>query len=564
MKYLILENNIKWDRNYENINYFYNETGRDNFLEELNTNFWLNLKNGVNHSINRDLGNVSISNFKVSYSSKDELLTKNTIAIQQKDMVYFYWIENVTDAGNSKIFYLNLEMNLFLTYWNVINNLKNFNLVKGNLNVIEYFNYEFDGGNWKIANQQLFPKLNNNHNIWLFAYKKYNEDTDEVLENEYKTTKQQLIYNNQTVLLDTQYKIYAAPLIAKTENDIEFSADKLMNWANELSDGTIYAIKLVNYDFYNNSNIDILHKPNTGIYRFDVIGGNSYIPKDGDGDWNNNIYQINLATDLNVGTYLELLTGISKYYLSIENIKDIEIDAKDIYDNKLTLKYEFTPSPTESKDSYRILDANYNKLPVDERYTYSNESELTLKTNQLNEYRANNPFNQFEYLSGIKNLFNPLTYLNKGALISSTSGAFGNIANTAFNRMKLKHKIETVNFSGSTTFLLNSSNAVNNLWIREREYVGNKRDKLIESIYKEGIDIEGKYIVEKISDISRSKFNYLRIDNFIESNTLKNINNEILNEIDSYFKSGIRIWFTNDIKNYSTSWNDNGDELLNT
>lgn len=564
MKYLILENNLKWDRNYENINYFYNETARDNFLEDLNTNFWLNLKNAVNHSINKDLGNVSISNFKVSYSSKDELLTKNTIAIQQKDMLYFYWIENVTDAGNSKIFYLDLEMNLFLTYWNITNNLKNFNLIKGNLPVEEYFNYEFDGGNWKVANQELFPKLNNNHNIWLFAYKKYNEDTDEVLENEFKTTKQQLIFNNQTILLDSQYKIYAAPLIPRTDNEIVYSADKLMNWANNLSDGTIYAIKLINYDFYNNSNIDIVHKPATGIYRFDTIGGNSYTPDDSNTEWNNNIYKINLAIDLNIKTYLELLTGISKYYLAIENVKDIDIDIKDIYNNNLTLKYEFTPSPTEAKDTYRILDNNYNKLPIDERYTYTNETELTLKTNQLNEYKANNPFNEFEYLSGIKNLFNPLTYLNKASLISSTSGAFTNIGRTAFNRMKLKHKMESVNYSGATTFLLNSSKAVNNLWIREREYIGDKRDKLIDSIYKEGIDIEGKYNIEKITDISRSKFNYLRIDNFIEANTLKDINIEILNEIDSYFKSGIRIWFTNEIKDYSTSWNDNGDELLNT
>lgn len=558
MKYLILENNLKWDRNYGNINYFSNQVAYNTFLNTLHSDLINTLSNGEEHSIHSNIGNVTISDFKVTYNSKFELMQKNTIAIYHNNQTYFYWIDEVLDGGNSKTFHLELELNYFLTYWNIINNLKNFNLTKGNLPVKEYFDYEFDGGNFQIANQEKVSKINPEHyNVaWIYVYRK----PEKILENSELTTKQEFSDGDESYSLDFQYKIFAAPLT----NWNNVSAESLMKYVNDKSDGLTYAIKISKHQLVGGlDEFDTVSDSENDYHFYEVkkIKSNTYNVNVADEYYDYNLYQIDLST-LEITSWLELLSGINKYYLTIENILDIDIDIKDIYNNKLTLKHEFTPSPSDAKDTYRILDNNYNKLPLDERYTFSNQTELTIKTNQLEEYKANNPFNQFEYLGGFKQLLNPISWLNpaKTAVAAGASG-FTNIIGTGFSRLKMKNKPESVNFSGATTFIINESQSPLNLMLRRKEYISKKRDNIITDIYKSGIQLDGNYLVNSINDIKRSKFNFIAINNFLIANTNLNIPIEILNEIDGILNNGIRIWYTSEIKNYSSSWNDNGDEI---
>lgn len=597
MKYIFVKKNNPWNKNTGDVKHFESEAQRnewvnthlfdegDDFISLLSSSKTYN-----NFNLN-PIDNISVE----LDSSKDITGNSNMVITCDDDLsnIVFHHIEGSTKQTNQKMVNYDLKVSVWLTYINLFGKMNNFKLHKGHIPFNKYVNYSFESGDKKLQSaEQLTNTWKQNSgedNIFILAYRK-----DRFQEPTNGTTNIILEDGESTITLP--YQTLIAPIKRKTFNiegrTITWDAEQLLNTLQtELADGLTYNIQIVNYQFVDIPNESDIDKgfftsedgyslafadgkgssigiwypenqtggPDNPIFgNYSICTLNSFFPFSSDIQVRNS-YEFDIS-QLERKNDIELLDGVRQVEIEIENTKKFEFPLKFINEGKIKFVHNVIPSPTESTEFINWS----NPSSLDEMHegnTWSNDSELAVFTNQLQEYRANSPItSKLDYIKPIKGLLNPLNYLNPSTLIAGSAGAIGGELATYINLQNMKQAPEKVEGSINTYFKYIFARKRTKFILNTYEYIGHERDGHIENIFREGINIDNGLVIKSYNDIKRPKFNFMVVSNFEEANTDTNLPNQVIEEIHSALSAGVRIWNQEQYKDYDNK-SSNGDVI---
>lgn len=149
MKYLITDNNVKWDNTFANTMYFLNEVDRDTFVNNnLHENYLTQLE-----AVDETFG-VTLSprggTIEIEWKgSMEELWTKNTIILKESvksGKPTFWFIDDIQQMDNNNMYELQLTPNLFLSYPGILEHNPNLELLEGHVNDGSLLDVKLDAG----------------------------------------------------------------------------------------------------------------------------------------------------------------------------------------------------------------------------------------------------------------------------------------------------------------------------------------------------------------------------------------------------------------------------------
>lgn len=608
MKYLLTDINVKQDANFKNVMNFETEESRDKYINRILFNqgtrydYTQNIDGIVNtFSLKADgTGTITIeSNLKHS-----ELNKKNYIILQncETSQIKYYFITEVRKVQNNTEFSLTVREDVFATYPNVMSKIRYMSLIEGHVPLINYTNYEFNGGDSvltdiitlepEVAPYAIEPIPNLDRpeytTQWLIVYRKLKSGEDGAVMKvaNYNTSTLGLTYANIVEYdVTLPYKIFAAPIVSRGVGkvsgltDINVNVEALTRRYNEEeNDGLTYAFKIINYEL-DTKDTELVKVCRKGKYDNDTGTCSSWdsfaevkkidmtaLFNHGFKKENENSYRLNIPKE--VKSVLELLDGLNEYSLSVDQVKEFKVPLKYLVkeDEEVFIPFKkvmsFTPSDTKEAITFDWKDRWPEIL---DEFSWTNETEIATYVNQLNEYKANNPNSGAEFLKPLEAFANPLTYLKPAAAVSAGVGAITGTAETAIQRNSMKKAPESVKGDAATYFTMATSYSPYSFMVKKREFVGNQREAVIDVIYRNGLQLNNEYIIKDYEEIKRKRFNYVRANN--PSEALEHdgtFPESVVNQFAVIFNRGVRVW--QDIDKFKEFdylfWADNGDGIF--
>ncbi len=563
MKYYITDNNMKSTQGVRDIPPFSNKTERDQWVSD-------NLLNGktidevlsINPEVNAQILNIQDTEIEVEYDSS--LVNKNYLIVKDNisEDYLFYIITNKQVFDNSNVVTLTLKLDVFVTYPEWKDKLVNFELVQGHSPFVNYFDYEFDGGRRYVSS--ITPVKDDDIGYSYLVYRKLKEGETGIL-----------VGNNKL-----PFKVYFAPmedtqLLYTDNNSAPISAWNLLEHFHSLADGLTYKIQIVPYKFIHATG-DFeggkpLYKLNGNKSKGVISGDKSPIFEITRYEMNNepedieaNTYNIDLTSIKQAPHNFNILPGLEYTKLAIEGVKEIDWPFNQIDTSLDSLKVRLGSfiAPNEMENYYTFNDQVYYRTDDN---TWTNTTELAMFTNQLSEYKANNPITSNGFLefgsditSTIRNAAYAKGVIGKGT--SLVSGLVSSVGGTVIDRQNKKKAPESVKGDTNTYALLNNMQQPYKLSFVNYKYVGNDRLSIFNGLYKYGSGYEGSLFVEKYEDIKRPMFNFIRLDNLSNSQLNMELPNEVLEAMGEQLTEGVRIWNSGWLE-YKADLSGNGDKI---
>ncbi len=563
MRYYITDNNMKSTLGIRDIPYFQNVNERNQWVSD-------NLLNGktidealaTSIETNTQILNIQNTTIEVEYTAV--LANKNYVIVKDdiSDEYLFYIITDKNMFNNSNMITLTLELDALMTYPTIIDNLENFELIKGHSSFNNYFDYEFDGGRKYIKN----IKEQRPQNGTIVVYRKLHSGENGA------------VINGITV----PYKIFIAPEKALTiidNNNIEkvVSKENLIKYYNEKADGLTYNIQIIPYTLFNEVDTENnKYKVNdretnqSSIVHFENILELKLYTFNLPEDTKNNTYNIDLSTIKADKHNFNTLSGLEDIKLAIEGVKEINwpFNQVDTTLNDIKLKLGTFLAPNEMENFYTFNNQPYYR---DSENTWTNETELAIFVNQLNEYKANNPVSSKLGILGSAGL-GAIAGAGLGAKAGkgnpemigagAATGAFAGVAGTMIGRANKKKTPETVKGDTNTYGILSNAKYPFHLVELHYEYKGKDRDSIFNILYKYGLDYDTSLLVDNYNEIKRPIFNFIKLTNLSNSQLNMELPNEVINALGITFAIGIRIWNdTTKYLQYESDLSGNGDKI---
>lgn len=612
MKYIFVKKNNPWISNVGNVKNFTSEIQRDEWVNNNLFNEGDDYKELLSSSLSYNNIYLDPVNNSVELdSSLDPQNGKSNMVITCNDdltNITFHHINEFRRQTNQKMVDYELKVSVWLTYIDIVGNMKDFNLVKGHLPLNEYVKYEFDSGEKAIEKIEEIQRDTNApfiDDLWVIVYRQNSDfitggtgDLSSLNEGMNIRKYKSYTTNNPDDDIDQPIEDYKLPYtilcapVKRIDTNISkksISAFSLLGYISKYrSDGLTLKIQIVQYNILARKGLTSDEITNEEIhiskyaddqqpsgftcYGLTNSSGILYIEDDNvefigsdprsfllidrfEYDYKTlagNKYTIKLPSRT---TDIELLDGLRNFSLNIEGKKEIKIPFNETNKLQLTLYKEFAFDYNEGYETWRIDRINTLHIPSEDN-SFINDTELTIFTNQLEQYKANEPINsKLDFLKPLGRIANPLNWLNPATQIAGTVNVATQELGTWLNRQNMKKAPEEVITGNGVFSNLAYGKIPFKLSIRHYKFIDSFRSQIIKNIYREGITPENKYNIESYEDIKRPNFNFLIIDNFIESNTNHDLPAPIIEEISNTLSSGVRIW-NNDFKNYEVDNND--------
>lgn len=207
MRYLITDNNIKWDTTYKNAMYFNTLAERNNFVANNVHRDWLIALETAPQTYSEQLspngGTIEIE-WTGTYR---ELFDKNTIILQEDINVTptFYFITDIRSLDNNHMFELDVESNLFLNFTGIFDGVSNLRLLQGHVPMNYYTNKSWDVGEYAIINKTRVARTNNNieNTPFIYVFEKTSTNASHL----------EYIYDTEANKLRMPYSVKIAPVI---------------------------------------------------------------------------------------------------------------------------------------------------------------------------------------------------------------------------------------------------------------------------------------------------------------------------------------------------------------
>lgn len=218
MKYLITDNNVKWDNTFANTMYFDTETARNGFVSTYlftDGNYMQQLQ------AQPETYGVTLSpkggTIEIEWTGDiNELWTKNTIVLQESKKnakPTFWFIDDIQQLDNNNMFELTLTPNLFLSYPGILEHDPTMELIEGHVASASLLDEKFDGGYRTMSSITGLDRnfdfegtfdgwdINMMNNQWIYVFVKSTNDAAGTNEKLFK-------YNGQIM----PYRVLIAPL----------------------------------------------------------------------------------------------------------------------------------------------------------------------------------------------------------------------------------------------------------------------------------------------------------------------------------------------------------------
>lgn len=558
MKYYITDKNMKSTQGVRDIPFFSNINERNQWVStHLLEGKSIDEVLEINKEVNTQIVNIQETDIEVDYDpslvNKNYLIAKDNIS----EDYLFYIITNKEIFDNGNVVTLTLELDGFMTYPLIIDNLQNFELVQGHSDFANYFDYEFDGGRRYIKD---ITNQKDNIGYTVVVYRKLHSGEEGAVING----------------ITAPYKIFVAPEKTTTiidNNNIEkvVSKEKLIEYYNQKADGLTYNIQIIPYVLFNEvDTVNHKYKVNdretnkSSVVHFNEILELKLYTFNEPEDIKNNTYDIDLSTVKGDKHNFNTLPGLEDNKIVIEGDKEIDwpFNIVDNVTNELKIRLGTFLVPNENKTYYTFNDLLYYR--TDEN-TWDNTTELTVFVNQLNEYKANNPVSSSAFLEfggdiagSIRNASYAKGIAGKGVALGG--GLVSSIGGSVIDRQNKKKAPESVKGDVNTYFNLALTKNPYHLSMVEYEYKGSERDSVFNGLYKYGAGYEGSLFIKNYSLIKRPHFNFMRLDNLSNSQLNMELPQEVLNSIGEQLASGVRIW-NNGWLDYNDDLSGNGDKI---
>ncbi len=567
MRYYITDNNMKSTLGIRDIPYFQNVNERNQWVSD-------NLLNGqtldeaLATSIETNTQILNIQNTTIQVEYTPALANKNYVIVKDdiSNEYLFYIITDKNMFNNSNMITLTLELDALMTYPTIIDNLENFELIKGHSSFNNYFDYEFDGGRKYI--KEIRKKAHKGIQTYsVIVYRKLHSNEEGV------------VINGITL----PYKIFIAqaePLNVKDANGTygTISKEDLIEYYNKAADGLTYNIQIVPYTFfqylYNDEQSDATaindwDKGNEVVHYKNILELKKY-NFNGQADKESNTYSIGLGLIQSAAHNFNTLPGLEDTKLAIEGVKEIDwpFNQVDTSLNDIKLRIGTFLAPNEMENFYTFNDQPYYR---DSENTWTNETELSIFVNQLNEYKANNPISSKLGILGSAGL-GAVAGAGLGAKAGkgnpemigagAATGALAGVAGTMIGRANKKRKPETVKGDTNTYGILSNAAYPFQLVELHYEYKGKDRDSIFNLLYKYGLDYDTSLLVDNYNEIKRPIFNFIKLSNLSNSQLNMELPNEVINALGITFAIGIRVWNdTTKYLQYESDLSGNGDKV---
>lgn len=282
------------------------------------------------------------------------------------------------------------------------------------------------------------------------------------------------------------------------------------------------------------------------------------------------------SLDVNDFTKYDLIEGINKYSLIIENQKEFSINPNFITDNKTIDFHHYASFTPNWEERLKYINSKYISL-TNENNAFTNTKEFIKGTDQLAQYKVNNPVNsKFEWFKPLANPFNSFKIFKTPKL--TIGGKIGNTFNSPYgeaidvnpirgtiprlkipfpriapifqeigiglNRRNLKKSPDEFQGNGDINGdLIFNENGIN-FSLLEYEFITPERDSIIEDIKRYGVETI-IYLIS-LKDLKQKSFNFFLLDDLDNSdnNDLKNLlSNEEYEELNNIVQQGFRIWW---------------------
>ncbi len=564
MKYYITDNNMKSTQGIRDIPYFSNTTERDQWVStHLLNGKTIDEALNSSYELNTQVYNIQSTEIEIEYTS--ELVNKNYVLVKDnisKDIL-FYIITSKEMSANSNMVLLSLELDVLMTYPTIIDNLNNFELTQGHSQFGNYFDYDFDGGRRYIES---ISKQKDNIGYTVVVYRKLHSNEEGA------------VVNGITL----PYKIFIAPEKAITiidNNDVEkvVSKENLIEYYNKKADGLTYNIQIIPYVLFNESDtVNHKYKVNdreankSSIVHFENILELKMYTFNEPEDVKNNTYNIDLSPIKGDIHNFNILPGLEDSKLAIEGVKEIDWPFNQV-DNtldNLDVRLGTFLAPNEMENFYTFNNQPYYK---DSENTWTNETELAIFVNQLNEYKANNP---------VSSKLGILGSVTGGALVgagigsraskgnpeiigaSLATGAFIGAAGSTIGRANRKKAPENVKGGTNTYGILSNAKYPFNLVDIRYDYKGNDRLSIFNILYKYGLEYDSSLFTKSYNDIKRPIFNFMKLNNITSSQLNMDLPNEVIVTLGDVLSTGIRVWNdTTKFLQYEDDLSGNGDKI---
>lgn len=401
----------------------------------------------------------------------------------------------------------------------------------------------------------------NYSNQWIIVYRAFKSAVDDDTGTKIKTKTKAVNNATNSYTMALPYIVYAAPVIdrgyVKTNSGYSSSNIEALftKWNHTTKDGLTYGIKIINYELDADNNTLVSEG---GYFRVNSIDQSNDLIYYGESGEYNKQHSYTVIYNENG---LEGLNGFSKKSIIIDGVK--EIDNLALMSANGVIKFSHISGITPNDEKEGIVfhthvtgdDIGNDKLGD---YTWTNSTQLATFVNQLNEYKANNPYAWVDYAKPALGVLNPLNLLGglRGEGMAIANAATG-IVGVGLGRMAMAMAPEKIKGDEATYFLLSNYSSPGSFIAREYEYIGDSRDRAITNVYKFGLNLDSPYVAKNFEAIKRPKFNFIVMDNFLDANRVYDLPAEVIDEFDRAFSSGVRIWQT-DFNVYG-NWNDNGD-----
>jgi len=236
-KIIICDRNVPFDNNYLHVFNMKTLQERDNYINSL-FNSEEDYKILLNNA--KEINTIKTNNINQQIQKQEgwEIFKKNYCVVQSIDgEIEFYFITNITNSGNNNVFILSLTKDVFMSNFDVISKVQNFNLLQGQAQDNAYIGNELSEPIKKLKNVSELRRNNDSGSYFeeqlkdvpfIFLFVNNDIDGNNLLYSKTYKKGDTLIPTRDDAILCT-YQIWLAPAfpikVSKLENPIKISTE---------------------------------------------------------------------------------------------------------------------------------------------------------------------------------------------------------------------------------------------------------------------------------------------------------------------------------------------------